>query len=97
LARHPYFPDAKAVGWSARLGDGLAAAEGSQKRVLVVYGRATCAGSRALVEKTIGKDEIAEYLERHFVPVAADADALEPEVAALLDGLPRREPTPVCI
>jgi len=94
---HPYFHDERAVPWRARLADGLAAAGESGRRVLVVYGRASCAASRALVEKTIGKGEIAEYLDRHFVAVAADAEAVEPEVAALVAGLPKREPTPLCI
>ncbi len=93
--RHPWFNDRARVPWHARLADARAAADG--KRVFVLVGRASCGGSRALVERTITKDEIAEFLNGHFVAVAADADAPDPDLAALLPSLPRREPTPLCL
>ena len=94
---HPYFLDRRAVFWHASLGDALALAASSGKRVFIQYGRQRCEGSRALVEKTIVKDEIAEFLREHFECLAVDADLATPEVAAIVAGLPKREPTPVCI
>jgi uncharacterized protein DUF255 len=95
--RHPHFNDRRAVFWYRTLAEGLAEAARAERRVFVQVGRQSCGGSRALVEKTMLKDEIAEYVNAHFVAVAADADAPDPDVLALLPSLPRREPTPLCI
>jgi hypothetical protein len=94
---HPHFDDQQTVPWHASLQEGLAAAQKEGKRLFLHVGLRTCGGSRALVEKTIPKEEIAEFLRAHYVCLAQGADALEPEVAQLLLGLPRREPTPVCV
>jgi hypothetical protein len=95
--RHPDFGDSRAVRWHARLADALAEATGAGRRVLLVHGAKSCGGTRALVEKTLEKDEIAEYVNAHFVLVASRAEAAEPEVAALLPSLPKQAPTPVCV
>ena len=94
---HPYFHVYGAERWYGGLAEALAAARASGRKVLVVSGRQTCNGTRALVEKTIGKEEIAEYLNAHFVAVAVDAGAAEPDVAAIIAALPKREPTPLSI
>src|SRR5256885_2032011 len=94
--RHPWFNDRASVGWHARIADARAAAREGQ-RLFVLVGRAGCGGTRALVERTIVKDEIAEFLNAHFAAVAADADAPDPDLAALLPSLPKREPTPLCL
>ncbi len=94
---HVYFNDQRATFWHGRLKEGLLAAREAGKRVFLQVGRLTCGGSRALVEKTIPKDEIAEFLNAHFVCVGVDADRADADVAQLLQGLPRHEPTPVCI
>jgi hypothetical protein len=70
------------------------AACGSQRLVLVQVGRGTCGGSRALVEKSVAKEEILEYLQQHYVCVSADADTPEPAVAKLIDAMPQRDRTP---
>jgi hypothetical protein len=93
--RHPYFPVGKLVPWEDRLAPALAAARASGRSVLLIHGRQTCGGTRALCEKTIAKQEIAEFLNQHFVALASDADHPDPQVAALVAALPRREPTPV--
>jgi hypothetical protein len=95
--RHPYFLDRHAVYWHTRLADALAAATAAGKKVFVLHGRKRCEGSRALVEKTIVKAEVNELLNEHFACMAADADAADPDVEALLPSLPKREPTPVCL
>src|SRR5258706_11102085 len=94
---HPYLPVGKLIHWQEGLDEALAAARASQRRVLLVYGRATCGGTRALVEKTVAKEEIAEFLNHHFVALAGDADAPAPEVAAVIGRVARREPTPGCV
>lgn len=94
---HPYLRSPGEVPWQTRLADGLVLARESGRRVLLVHGRATCGGTRALVEKTIAKVEIGEFLVAHFVAVASDVERAEPEVSALIEGLPRREPTPLCV
>ncbi|MSP63177.1 MAG: thioredoxin family protein [Myxococcales bacterium] len=95
--RHPYFNDRRAVFWYLHLEDALAAATSEGKRVIVQWGNQKCGGSRALVEKNILKEEIAEFLNAHFVAVAADSTAPDPDVAALVASLPKHEPTPVCV
>src|SRR6185503_1690126 len=71
--RHPHF--VSPVFWHSSLAEGLVTARESQRAVLVIVGRQACGGSRALVEKTIGKEEIHEYVDAHYVCVAGDADA----------------------
>ena len=94
---HPYFNSRRAAPWYHHLADGLAAARQSGQHVFLQVGRQSCGGSRALIEKTIVKEEIHEFLNQHFVCVGASTDDLDPDVAALLPRLPRHEPTPVCI
>lgn len=97
--QHPFFDDQRTTAWHSALAAGLQAAQarGDGGRVLVLVARRSCGGSRALIERTLPKEEIGEFLNAHFVCVAADADQLEPQVAALLAQAPRREPTPVCL
>jgi hypothetical protein len=49
------------------------------------------------VEKTIGKEEIQEYVDAHYVCVAGDADSPEPAVAALVARMAQHERTPLCL
>jgi hypothetical protein len=96
--QHPYFDDQRTARWHTDLGEALAAARGEGRRVLLLLGRRGCGGTRALVEKTLPKAEIAEFLRDHFVCLAVDGDAaLAAPVDALLSQVPRREPTPVCV
>ena len=93
--RHPHF--VSPVFWHASLAEGLDAARESKRAVLLVVGRQSCGGSRALVERTIAKEEIGEYLDAHYVCVAADADAAEPTVAALVARMAQHDRTPLCL
>jgi uncharacterized protein YyaL (SSP411 family) len=82
--------------WHRSFAEALAAC-GPQRCVLVQVGRVTCGGSRALVEKSVAKEEILEYLEQHYVCVSADADQPEPAVAKLIDAMPQKDRTPYCL
>ena len=93
--RHPHF--VSPVFWHADLAEGLVAAAESGRAVLLIVSRQSCGGSRALVEKTIGKEEIQEYVDSHYVCVAGDADAPEPAVAALVARMAQRDRTPLCL
>ena len=93
--RHPHF--LSPLFWYASLAEGLVVASESKRAVLVVVGRQSCGGTRALVEKTIAKEEIQEYLDAHYVCVAGDADAPEPAVAALVALMAQHERTPLCL
>ena len=93
--RHPHF--VSSVFWHASLAEGLAAARESNRAVMLVVGRQSCGGSRSLVERTIAKEEINEYLDAHYVCVAADADAAEPTVAALVARMAQHDRTPLCL
>ena len=93
--RHPHF--ISPLVWDASLAEGLVAAHGSRRAVLLVVGRQSCGGTRALVEKTMAKEEIREYLDAHYVCVAGDADAPEPAVAALVARMPQHDRTPLCL
>ncbi len=92
---HPHF--VSAVPWHTSLTEALPEAATLGRRVFLVYGRATCAGTRALVERTLGKEELREYLAQHFISVAADADAPSPELTDLIARLPKQSPTPLCV
>ena len=93
--RHPHF--VSPVFWHPSLAEGLVTARESKRAVLLVVGRQSCGGSRALVERTIAKEEINEYLDAHYVCVAGDADAPEPAVAALVATMAQRDRTPLCL
>jgi len=93
--RHPHF--LSPLVWHASLAEGMAAARESKRAVLLVVGRQSCGGSRALVEKTIAKEEILEYLDSHYVCAAGDADSPEPAVAALVARMPQHDRTPLCL
>jgi hypothetical protein len=92
---HPHFISPHR--WHRRLDDALAQARAEERHLFILVGRLSCGGSRALVEKTVAKEEIAEYLGRHYVLVAADADAPEPAVAALVEQMAHRDRTPFCL
>ena len=94
---HPHFDEQRTTPWYRALEPGLAAAQASGRRVLLQVGRRSCGGSRALIEKTLPKEEIAEFVNEHFVCVAIDSDQPSEAVAALLAQAPRHEPTPVCL
>ena len=93
--RHPHF--VSPVAWHASLAEGLVAARESKRAVLLVVGRQSCGGTRALVERTIAKEEIHEYLDAHYVCVAGDADSPEPAVAELVARMPQHDRTPLCL
>jgi hypothetical protein len=93
--RHPYFTSG--LEWQVRLADALTQAREKNLRVFVAHGQRFCSGTRALVERTLAKEEVEEMMAKHFVPVAGDAEALDPDLAALLETVPKKEPTPVCI
>jgi len=93
--RHPHFPSP--LFWHASLAEGLVTARESKRAVLVVVGRQSCGGTRALVEKTIAKEEIQEYLDTHYVCVSGDADAPEPAVGALVARMAQHDRTPLCL
>lgn len=101
-ARHLYFDDRAAVPWYHALSAALEqAALPADKplRVLVVFSRLDCGGSRALIERVFAKEEISEELRARFLCVCIDTRHLEahPQAQALFQSLPKREPTPVCM
>src|SRR3954466_3432660 len=93
--RHPHF--ISPLVWYTSLADGLTAARESGRAVLLVVGRQSCAGTRALVEKTMAKEEIHEYLDAHYVCVAGAADAPQPALGALIARMPQHDRTPLCL
>jgi len=93
--RHPHF--VSPLAWHGSLAEGLVAARESKRAVLLVVGRQSCGGTRALVERTIAKEEIHEYLDAHYVCVAGDADSPEPDVAELVARMPQHDRTPLCL
>jgi hypothetical protein len=91
---HPYFTSGLDwQPWEAA----LAQAKANNLRIFVAHGHRFCSGTRALIERTLAKEEVAEMMAKHFIAVASDADELRPEIAALLDKVAKREPTPVCM
>ena len=92
MQAHPYFQSTPI--WHPSLSDALAVAQASNKRVFLSIGRIDCGGSRAMIEKTISKEEIYEYLVERFVCVASDADALTDEEKALVGRMKSGTKTP---
>jgi len=92
---HPSFTSPLA--WATRLDDALDEARVSTKAVFVVHGGARCVGTRGFVEKTLAKDEVVELVGERFIALASDADAPHADLAALVAGLPKQAPTPVCV
>jgi hypothetical protein len=95
MAAHPYFQSTPI--WHRDLEGALAEAAATGRRVFLVVGRIDCGGSRALVEKTISKEEIYDYLVERFVCVARDADALTDTERALVARMRNAERTPYCL
>jgi len=95
LAAHPYF-QSKPI-WLTNLDETLAEATQAGRRVFLQIGRIDCGGSRALVEKTISKEEIFDYLTERFICVARDADALTPAEQALVGKMRNAGRTPYCL
>lgn len=90
--KHLYFQSQPI--WHHALEPALVAAKASGKRVLLTVGRIDCGGSRALVEKTISKEEIFDYLVEHFECVCRDADALDDRERELVARMRKAERTP---
>ena len=95
MAQHPWF--SSALFWHTDLDGAIAAATAAGQRLMLVVGRATCAGTRALVERTLAKEELEQFVREKLVLVAADADALAPRIAEMVGSLPVRAPTPLTI
>ena len=93
MAQHPWF--SSGLVWSTKLDDAIAEATAGDKRLMLVIGRATCGGTRALVERTLAKEELEQFTREKFALVAADADQLEPRARELFDALPVKAPTPL--
>ena len=93
MSQHPWF--SSALSWHTTLDGAIAEASSSGRRLMLVVGRATCGGTRALVERTLAKEELEEFTREKFVLVAADADGLEPRAREIVDALPVKAPTPV--
>lgn len=91
--QHPWFTSA--LLWHTQLDDAIADARASGRRLMLVVGRATCNGTRGLVERTLAKEELEQFTREKFVLVAADADALEARARAIYDAVPVKAPTPV--
>ena len=95
MAGHPWF--SSGLEWHTRLDDALAAAAGTNKKLMLVVGKPLCAGTRALVERTLAKEELEEYTRQHFVLLAVNGEALagEPRLAEIVERLPVKAPTPL--
>jgi hypothetical protein len=92
---HPHF--SSALEWLTTLDEAIAHAEAEGKRIMLVVGRATCGGTRALVERTLAKEELEEYTPAKFVLLSADVETLEPRVAEIVAQLPVKAPTPLIV
>src|SRR5262245_12550801 len=95
MAGHPHFTSA--LPWVTTLDAALQQARAEDKRIMLVVGRAGCNGTRALVERTLAKEELEEFTPQKLVLLAADADALEPRVQELVAPLPVKAPTPLIV
>jgi hypothetical protein len=97
MAGHPWF--SSGLEWHTQLDAALAEAgsAAAAKKLMLVVGRPLCAGTRALVERTLAKEELEEYTRRHFVLVAVDAEAPDARVAELVARLPVKAPTPLVV
>src|SRR5262245_39381790 len=96
MPQHPWF--SSGLAWNTKLDEAIAEANAAGKRLMLVIGRATCAGTRALVERTLAKEELEQFTREKFALVAVDADGPElcgPQARAVFDALPVKAPTPL--
>lgn len=93
MSQHPWF--SSGLLWHTQLDDAIAEATASGRRLMLVVGRATCNGTRALVERTLAKEELEQFTREKFALVAADADQLEPGAREIVDALAVKAPTPL--
>ncbi len=95
MGRHPFF--ASPLPWALTLDQAKAAAAAQHAAILVVHGHRMCGGTRALVERTLRKEELVEFVDGRFVMLTSDSDAPADWLLALLPELAKTEPTPLCI
>ena len=95
MSQHPWFTSA--LTWQTRLDEAIAEATAAGKRLMLVVGRATCGGTRALVERTLAKEELEAFTREKLTLVAADADAPEARVREIVNALPVKAPTPLIV
>lgn len=93
--RHPHFTSP--LSWFTDLDEARREAAARGKRVFVAHGHRLCTGTRGLVERTLAKEELVEFMGRHFLAVASDSDAPSTALERIVAELPKREPTPLCI
>src|SRR3954469_8004744 len=93
--RHPHF--ISPLVWYTSLADGLTAARESGRAVLLVVGRQACGGTRALVGKTMAKEQSDEHLDGHYGCVAGDGAAPDSAGAALVARITQHDRTPLCL
>jgi hypothetical protein len=92
---HPFF--VSPIAWHHDLASALATARESGRHVFVVHGGRTCTGTRQLVERTLAKQELSEFVDANFEPLVSDAEATAPEIATLIGTLAIKQPTPLCL
>jgi hypothetical protein len=95
MSRHPYFTSG--LEWALSLAEAKSLAQNDHRKIFIAHGHRFCSGTRALIERTLQKEEVAEMMAKNFVAVASDNDAPDPDITSLLPQLPKREPTPLCI
>ena len=93
--QHPWF--SSALLWHGDLDGAIAEATATGKRLMLVIGRPTCAGTRALVERTLAKEELEQFTREKLVLVSADADGADARVREIVAGLPVKAPTPLIV
>src|SRR5262245_43914638 len=80
--RHPYFNDQGTLVWYERFEDAKRAARAEGKVIFVEYGRLHCGQCRLLVQNVL--PQVRDRISRIAVGLAADCDAPEPAVDAIL-------------
>jgi len=84
MTSHPHFDDGGTLDWHLRWADALAAARAEDKKVFIEFGREMCSQCRTLVQAVVPSPGIAELMSAHFVGLASDCDAPEPQVVDLV-------------
>ncbi len=95
MGHHPFF--ASPLDWHDSFDGALLQARAEGTCVLAVHGHRLCGGTRALVERSLRKEELVEFVVGKFVMLASDSDAPGSWFAGVADGLAKREPTPLCL
>ncbi|MEZ5973506.1 MAG: thioredoxin family protein [Planctomycetota bacterium] len=84
---HPHFNDRDTLDWHVTLEGAKESARRTGRMIFIEFGRKACSQCKSLVEAVLPRPDVSDLLQNHFVALAADADADDPEILRIASHL----------